>query len=337
MDKSLETIIKSVPNIGETEYLEKLSPEEQKKLSELIHKVVEEEGSTLFSTLAFVSKVIPNFLKAKIAQDIMGPKMTAKMTAYLPASQAIAVAKILKTEFLADVALYLQPDKVAEIVEGSPDNLLINVTKNLLGKGNYDILAGFSDHLSPAKLKILAEKINDSFGIVQIANDMVNKERMIDTAITFSDNYLLDLMKAISHFHYYELAAMVGQELSIDRQVNLLQHLEEAEAAKLAAHYDPGIIAKIMDRIKTETAVNIALQMEGKVLGACFNYLEPEQINKILPYLSVEKVLESVPHINFKKLETEWEQIGPEAEKVLRKLTGDSADLSNFFESLGGK
>jgi len=304
------------------EFVAKLNLDEQNKLYELIQKLLEEEGGVLFSTLGVISKILPNFLNAKIAQEMMGPKMVARMTTYIPSKKAIEVAKVMKIEFLAEVAIHLNPGKVVEIIEGSPDTLLINISGVLLKKGNYDVLGSYSDHLSHTKLKALAEKLKDPHGLVQIANMMKNKDRIIETALEFSDNYLLELMNGISHFNFYELAAMVGEALDLDRQISLLRKLEPSEGAKLAAHYNPEIIAKILNKIDAETAVNVAIEMTSDVLGNCFNYLDVDAINTFLPYLTIEKIIESAPHFNLKKLENIWPDLNNKALEILKKITG---------------
>lgn len=80
------------------EFVHKLTLDEQKNLYNLLQKLLEEEGGTLFSTLAMISRIIPAFLSAKIAQEMMGPQMAARMTTYIPIKKAIGIAKIMKTE-----------------------------------------------------------------------------------------------------------------------------------------------------------------------------------------------------------------------------------------------
>ena len=65
-----------------------------------------------------VSGLIPNFLKAKLAKDVLGPAMTAKMTYHLSTKQVLSTVRSFKADFLAEVAVHLIPDKIVEIVEG---------------------------------------------------------------------------------------------------------------------------------------------------------------------------------------------------------------------------
>ena len=151
-------------------FIDRLSDEERNQLAALVEKKLDEEGGPLLSAMAMVANILPGFLKVKISQDVLGPKMVAKMTAYVPAKQAISMAASMKTEFLAEVALYQKPEQVVEIVEASPDRLLLDISKTLIDRGQFEVLSRFADHLSVSKLKLLAERLEDINGLVQIAH-----------------------------------------------------------------------------------------------------------------------------------------------------------------------
>ncbi len=320
---------------AELGFLEKLSVEDQADLAALINRRIDKEGGPLFQTMAVASGVLPNFLKIKMAQDMLGPRMVAKMTSYIPAKQAVQIARGMKTEFLAEVAVHQEPEKVVEVVEGSPDDLLLKISRVLASRGNYEVLASFADHISPAKLKLLGEKLGDLHALVEVANHMKSADRMIETAVQFSDSHLLQLMKSISDLEYYELAARVGQRLDVNRQVNMLNELENAEAARLAAHYDPEIVAKIVGQVEVEEVVNIALLMQPEVLGKLFNFLPIETINKVIPYLDSEIILKSLPHVNMKKIENNWQSLSGQVEGMLSKLAEQYDPLKALMKGLG--
>ena len=319
----------------EKSFLEKLSIEEQGLLASQINTFIDEEAGALFPVMAFVSKMLPAGFRAKIAQDMLGPKAVAKMTSMLPVPMAISTAVKMKPDFLAETSLHLQPEMVSQIVEGSPDHLLISITKILIKNGQFETLGGFSDHLSVRKLKVLAERLKDNVeGMVQIAWRMENQQRMIDTAIKLDDTFLLSLMKGISKFEYYTLAAKVGMQLDINRQISMLKKLDTAEAARLAAHYNPEIIAKLSEKIETKTMVDIALQLSGEVLGNCFNYFSTNVLNEVLPYIHSDKLKESMPYINLKKFEDIVPHLNDKAKEAIIIV---AKDYSNEVMSLLSK
>ncbi|RLC31537.1 MAG: hypothetical protein DRH32_04055, partial [Deltaproteobacteria bacterium] len=116
----------------------------------------------------------------------------------------------------------------------------------LFQKGEYRVVAGFSDYLSVEKLRRVSEKINDPSTLIEIARYMENKDKIVKTAVALSDDYLLGFIDLLSTEDDYELAAAVGRELDVKRQINMLNRLEPEKAARLAAHYSPETIRLIL-------------------------------------------------------------------------------------------
>lgn len=302
-------------------YLHKLDSAEQADLTARIEKRLDAENDGLFTAVGFVSSLLPTTLKIRVAETMLGPRATARMTAFVPERHAIAVAQGLKTGFLAEVAHHLQPAQVVSILEGSPDRLLLDVGRTLLRQGQYELLAAFADHLSLPKLKVLAEQLGSPQDVVHIAQFMRDRPRLIRAAVQFSDPYLLRLMQGIAHHNAYDIAALVGQSMHTARQVTILRQLAPAEAARLAAHYRPEIMAQLVALIDVEMAVNIALLLDGPVLGQLFNSLPAAQINRVLPYVSREQIIASLPFVNLKRVEALWSAFQPGVQELLRHMS----------------
>ena len=321
----------TVDNQAPPAYLSKLEESEQADLAVRIERRLNEESDGLFATVGFVANLLPTSLKVKIAEAMLGPRATARMTAFVPDKHAIAVAQGLKTGFLAEVAHHLQPAQVVTILEGSPDSLLLNVGRTLLRQGQYELLAAFADHLSPPKLKVLAEQMGAPQDVVHIAQFMRDRPRLIRAAVQFSDPYLLRLMQGISHHNAYDIAALVGQAMQAPRQVSILRQLPPAEAARLAAHYHPEIMAQLVAHIDVELAVNIALLLDGLVLGQLFNALPAAQINRLLPYLGHQKTSAGLAHVNLKHVEALWPALSPTVQAILRRMGQDYPPLAQVL------
>lgn len=317
-------------------FLEKLDKNEQILLEEIIRRRIDAEGGAILSTIGMFSNLLPAFLRAKIAQDALGPALSARISAYMPVKHALGTAKSLKVEFMADMAVHMQPEKMVEMIEKAPDSLMLSVTKQLLKKGRYDILAGFSDHLSPGKLSMLAQKLGSTRDILEVGYRMKDSGRLIETALTFSDKELIEMMKGINQLAYYDMAAKVGQFMDMDRQIRLLYQLDPQDAARIASHYPPEVIAEIIPRVDREMGVNIGLYMDPVTLGSLFNRLPVSVINEYLPYFSVEKVKESIPFINLKKIENHWEELSPSVNDMISRMGRDDPRLAELLEQVKG-
>lgn len=245
-DPDLESIL-AVNDRSQYDFLSKLTPDEQRELARMIKARVDDEAGVVVSIMAIVSRFVPAFISAQFA-DKMEPAAVARISDKVSVGKAIAIAKHLDPEFLAEVAIYQDPDKVTAVVEGLPDDELTEITRILFQRGEYRVVARFSDGLSPEKLKSVAEKINDPATLIEIARYMKNREKTVQTAVALPDDYLLRFMNQLSGEEDYKLAAAVGRELDIDRQVNMLNRMEPEKAAMVASYYPPDVIARIMEK-----------------------------------------------------------------------------------------
>lgn len=250
-DPDLESIL-AVNDRSEYAFLSRLTPEEQKELARIIKNRVDDESGVVVSIMAIVSRFVPAFISAQFA-DKMEPATVARISDKVSVHKAIAIARHLDPEFMADVAIYQDPAKVTAVVEGLPDKDLVKITRILFQRGEYRVVAKFSDGLSPEKLRNVAEKIDDPATLIEIARYMENREKTVQTAVALSDDYLLGFMRQLSSAEDYKLAAAVGRELDVDRQVNMLNRLDMEKAALLASYYPPDVIVRIMER--TENGV----------------------------------------------------------------------------------
>ncbi len=244
-DPELESIL-AVKERSRYDFLARLTPEEQHQLARMIKERVDDEAGVVVSIMAIVSRFVPAFISAQFA-DKMEPAVVARISDKVSVGKAIAIGKRLEPEFLAEVAVYQDPKKVTAVVEGLPDEDLTKITRILFDRGEYRIVAGFSDGLSPEKLRSVAEKINDPATLIEIARYMKNRDKTVKTAISLSDDYLLGFMNLLSSEEDYKLAAAVGRELDPDRQIRMLNRLDMDKAAMIASYYPPETIARIME------------------------------------------------------------------------------------------
>jgi len=287
-DPDLESIL-AVKDRSSYTFLSRLTPAEQRELFHMIKKRVDDEAGVVVSIMAIVSGFVPAFISAQFA-DKMEPATCARISDKVSVRKAIAIGKRLDSDFLAEVAVYQDPKKVTAVVEGFPDKKLIDITRVLFQKGQYRVVAKFSDDLSVEKLIDVSKKINDPETLIQIARYMENKDKAVKTAIALSDDYLLNFMGLLSTGNDYELAAAVGQALDAKRQVNMLNLLDPEKAARLASHYSPETITLIMGSTTGEAIEGVSDQ---QLMDITRILVENEQYQVVAYFsdaLSIEKL-----------------------------------------------
>ena len=257
-DPDLESIL-AEKDRSRYQFLSRLTPNEQRELARMIKQRVDDEAGVVVSIMAIVSGFVPAIISAQFA-DKMEPATVARISDKVSTKKAIAIAKHLEPAFLADVAVYQDPEKVTAVVEGLPDKDLVEITRILFTREEYRVVAKFSDGLSVEKLRKVSEKINDPATLIAIARKMKNRDNAVQTAIGLSDDYLLGFMNLLSSDDDYDLAAAVGRALDVSRQINMLNRLEPEKAARLATHYPPETLARIMGDTMDETMNGVSDQ-----------------------------------------------------------------------------
>ncbi len=326
-DPDLESIL-AVNDRSRYEFLSRLTPEEQKELAQMIKKRVDDEAGVVVSIMAVVSSFVPAIISAQFA-DKMEPATVARISDKVSVKKAIAIAKHLEPEFLAQVAVYQDPRKVTEVVEGLPDNKLIEITRILFEKKEYRVVAGFSDNLSAEKLKSVAEKIDDPATLIDIARHMENREKTVKTAVALSDDYLLGFMNLISSNEDYDLAAAVGRELDANRQINMLNRLDPEKAARLASHYPPETIVRIM-----ETEPGVPDKQLVDITRILFEKKAYQTVAEFSDALSVEKLKNVAEKINDPSSLIEIGRHMQNKEKLVQTAVALSDDYLLEFMSL---
>ncbi len=92
---------------------------------------------------AAAAKLVPSGLVATIAQRAFGPMLCARAAGGADTGKAIDVAKRLPTEFLADVAVHLDPRRTAAIIAEVPAEIVVPVAEELGARREHVTMGRF--------------------------------------------------------------------------------------------------------------------------------------------------------------------------------------------------
>ncbi len=320
----------SLKDAAEAPYLAKLSKEEQADLARLVEKRIKAESGALISIMAVVSRFVPAFISASFA-DNMEPATIAKISDKVSTGKAVAIAEHLEPEFLAEVAKHQDPEKVSAVVAGMSDELLIDVTAVLEEQEEYPVVAKFCDDMPVQRLKMLAEELNHPHSLVRIGAHMEDRDKAATTASLISDDYLLRFMQEICKQKDFELAAKIGKDLAIKRQVRLAKKLDPECAAGLAVYYPPEIILGLMKDTEPSLAHEIGRRLPPEKLAQILNKMEVKTICDTLPHYEAAKIREVLPHIDMARVEEVWPQLD---QKTKERLSGLATDYSPLADAI---
>ena len=92
---------------------------------------------------AAAAKLVPSGLVATIAQRAFGPMLCARAAGGADTGKAIDVAKRLPAEFLADVAVHLDPRRTADIIAEVPAEIVVPVAEELGARHEHVTMGRF--------------------------------------------------------------------------------------------------------------------------------------------------------------------------------------------------
>ena len=260
-------------------YLEALQPADVRALRERA-TVRLYEGDRRLHRVALAARIPPVPMTAWIAQHLFGPLLCARVAGLLDVGRAVGIAKRLAPDFIADLAIQLDPRRARDIIFALPPALVGEVAQVLTRRGEWIVMGRFVGHMPDASLQAAFDVIDDS-GLLRISYFVEEKDqldhvvRLLDTdrvrgAIRSANEHdlwpqALDLLTRVSPEQAGSLADLAAQDEDdvLDGMVHVAQHdglwdivlpvtmqMSEqglARFAGLASLHDPEVIAAVVD------------------------------------------------------------------------------------------
>lgn len=141
------------------------------------------------------SKILPSSLIASVTQEAVGPVLTARIAGLVDPAQAIAVVGRLPTEFLADVAVEIDPRRVSGIIGGLDDETVHGVAEILVKRKEYVAMGRFVAYVSGEQLAETFDVAKD-VDLLQIAFVLEDKDHLSVAVSLLPDKRLRGIMRA---------------------------------------------------------------------------------------------------------------------------------------------
>lgn len=248
IDKQTEVLrvqhLLQLPVSEDSEYLEKLSAENLAHLGDLIAGSFMHEQDKVYRSLAAVAKFMPDFINARVAQEILGPRITAAITGALPVKKAVAVAGHLSIDFLTKTSEYLLPFTVKKLVSQMPESLLRQLVAQLEAGEKWYIMASFVDEMQAEQVLNLMTSIQHEQSLLLIAGYSRKKHLIAGLVPSLTDDKLQALIAAAVFNRLWSQLFSIARLLSSEQKIRLraiIAGLEEdfIQAAKeRAASFD---------------------------------------------------------------------------------------------------
>lgn len=235
--------LKSIQNLlgvsGEDlSFLEKLEHSEINKLRNQIILFMQEGQKEIWVPMAKVSKFMPNFLNAKVSEDILGASIAANLSYHLNPKDAIGIASHFSIKFFCDVLEHLVPEKIEDMIQQSPFDLMRRAVNELLTRKNYFLIGSLIDYTPIDSVEKIAKGIENLGDLISITYNARNKSRVLNLFKRFDDNKIYGVMVAGLNGHLTEEIKTIyehADEELLDKTRKIIQAKEPALIEKYNA------------------------------------------------------------------------------------------------------
>jgi hypothetical protein len=238
------------------------------------------DGAPGLARAAAAGRLIPSRLVATIAQRAFGAVLCARAAGGADPAKAIDVAGHLPPDFLADVAIHLDPRRVAAIIAGVPTELVVPVAQELERRGEVVTMGRFlafvPDHAIAAAIGALRDetmlrtafvlehkdRLDHAIGllpperlpeIIRTASELDLWSEALDLLHYVSDERkgpIADLIAELPPEVVTQLVAAVSADglwSSLLPVVRVMSPDARLAVAGMAAFHDPAVLADILD------------------------------------------------------------------------------------------
>lgn len=148
----------------EAEALEFLAEKPAAELRELREGVAEamfKRHNSSFRLLANLSGLLPAAITARIAHLALGAFLAGRVTGEMTPKRAVAIARKLPTDFLAETSLYIEPSRARPVLAAMPADMIEKVAVILVGQREFITMGRFVGAVSEAALFRVIDRLDD--------------------------------------------------------------------------------------------------------------------------------------------------------------------------------
>ncbi|MEQ8799501.1 MAG: hypothetical protein RJQ08_15790 [Salinisphaeraceae bacterium] len=132
-----------------------------RQLREGVAEAMFKRHSSSFRLLASLSGLLPAGITARIAHMALGAFLAGRVTGEMTPKRAVAIARKLPTDFLAETSLYIEPERAKPVLAAMPVDMIEKVAVILVGQREFITMGRFVGAVSEAALFRVIDRLDD--------------------------------------------------------------------------------------------------------------------------------------------------------------------------------
>lgn len=248
----------------ELEYLEKVSSDTIRLLRDQASELLFDADEAGLSTLISLSRLMPAPLVAAVSQKIVRPIMAARIAGHVDVDHAIAVTRRLPLDYIADVAIAMDPRRASDVIGGMPEATVVRVASELAERGESVAMGRFTAHLSDEAIAASFDVIEDGM-LLEIAFVLEDKAHLAAVMELLPEERIGGVLRAAAAENLWPQALDLVTHLSDEQHTRLAniaaqQDEEVLESLVRAAHEDDlwDVVLPMMRAMDPENLAQVA-------------------------------------------------------------------------------
>jgi hypothetical protein len=237
-----------------------------------------ERYHSAFDKIVALAKFVPTPLAAKLAEHAFGPFLSAQAAALLPPKQVADIAAKAPPSFLAATPRYLDPPRIAPILDHLPMPVLRAATREVLALGDYIGVAQFADHVRPELVQSIVDVIDSDEHLLATGQYIESDQTL---------NRLIGLLADDRVRSAVDTALGASSALRL-QGIGLLSRLDQANLARVEREIrrvDPAALVavahEVLDAGVQFELLHVAGKVERETAVHLINALTDDQLDEI--------------------------------------------------------
>lgn len=216
-------------SVDELAYLESLTTETVIELREqAADMLLDADREQLARAARAVSRVPVGFV-ARIATRRVPPRLAARVAELLATPRAVKLATRVPAEYLADIAPYIDPTRVAHLLAVAPIATVQHVARILDERRDVHSMGRVVSHLDDARLRVAFDAVSDDSIVrtIPLVEDSTGIDRIL---ARLNDDRIIKILQFVDEndrwVEILQLIAIVGNGQRA-RLADMLMHLDQ--------------------------------------------------------------------------------------------------------------
>jgi hypothetical protein len=197
-------------------FLETVAPADLCALREQVTDALYDGDRAALQRTASAGRMLPPPLVAALAQKAFGPLLSARIASLLEADRAVDLAERLPVDFLADVAVELDPRRAHAVIAGMPIDRTVRIARELTARGEHVAMGRFIGHLQPDCLAAVVDALGNA-DLLRIAFVAEDRDRFEEVLAGLPDERVTGMILAAHEHGLWPEALALVSELGDER------------------------------------------------------------------------------------------------------------------------